>query len=1159
MSEHRPDASDSDPERSAHHAPDGAEIRRDDPDELVLENPAPEWDRFTIEGFLGEGAMGRVYRAVDRRLGRPVALKFLNSDDPQQVQRFQREARAQGQIEHDHVCRVYDVGEVDGRPYIAMQFIEGRTLDEVGAELTLEHRIQVAEQVAWAAQAAHSQGVVHRDLKPGNVMVEISDDGGVHAHVLDFGIARDARGSAMTISGQVVGTPAYMAPEQVQGDPGRVDRRVDVYAIGATLYDLVAGRAPFTGSTRMETLIKVVTDEPLPLRQLDGSVPADLEAIVARCLEKEPARRYESARALALDLRRFLDGEPVSARRVGPVYRFRKYVDRHRALAGVIGAAAVVVLFLVGALLWQGYMARRGAEAAQHFGRELERMSSMLRQAHMLPRHDVAPIEDLIRKRMREIEVTMEERGTSAFGPGSYALGIGYLALGDLDMARERLQAAWDSGHRSPELEGALGQVLGEIYLGEAEAAGRIRNADLRAARQSEIEEQILRPALQHLEADRGGGDERNLHRAALAALLVEQYDLALELARTSYERHPWMYESMRLEAETLVSRGKTLEERGQTDEARRDYSEAGVAYARALEVGRSAAALYWGEAARLIRLFNLDQSEGKLREDLFDRVLAIADAAETVSPLHARTSNLRSQAYWIRGEYELNSGQDPTKSLDEAIRFASIAGELDPGDPRTHINLATIYRFEASYLRRRGDDPRPSLERAIAACRRAIEIDPDSAVAWLNLGTANYLIAAYDISAGRDPLDSLDAAARSYDESIRVRPTFAAHNNSGLVHWQRAEHLKARGEDPRKSLEAAARCFERAVELNPTQAQVHSNRGLILLERAELEAERGGDAAPWVERSLAVLERAVDLNPSLAASHNNLGNAHKMQALALMETGQDPKPSLSRARAAYERAIELDPNLAYQYNNLGYSWALQAEYDALSDGDPYPELREARTQLLRALELDPTLAFAHHNLAVSYRTEARFLVDRGRDPVSALERGRRAARSAIAANPELWDFHMVEGELDLVAVEWALEHGGTVDYFLTEAGRHLADAQRLNSETPALLLRRARSSVLEARWLVMREADPRAAIETGMAAADKGLAVDPTDPEFLVVKGRLHVLAAQISTDETARRKEADRALEVLKSAEGLNPLLSATCSPLIAEALQLRGEYTG
>jgi serine/threonine-protein kinase len=1119
-------------------------------DALIFEDPLPNWKRFQITGFLGEGAMGRVYLAVDRRLGRPVALKFLRSDDPDQVDRFQREARAQGQIEHDHVCRVYDVGEVEGRPYIAMQFIEGRSLGELAPRLSLERKVQIVEQVAAAAQAAHSHGVIHRDLKPGNIMVDVGEDGAVHAYVLDFGIARDTGGPSMTISGQVVGTPAYMAPEQVQGDPGRIDRRADVYAIGATLYDLVAGRAPFTGSTRMETLIQVVSDDPVPLRRLDGSVPADLEAIVSRCLEKEPGRRYESANALALDLRRFLDGEPVTARTIGPLYRFGKLVRRHRALAGVIGAAAAIVLGLVAALLWQGFQARRSAEAAQHFGRELERIDSMLRLVHMLPIHDVAPIEDLVRKRMGDIEETMIAEGRVAFAPGSYALGIGHLALGELDTAREQLQAAWDSGHRSPELEGALGQVLGEIYLREAEISARIRNADLRAARQAEIEEELLEPAMRHLEPDRAPGGRRDLHRAALAALLVQQFDLALDLARSSYERHPWMYESMRLEAEVLVSRAKAFEERGQLEEARRDYVDAGAAYERALEVGRSAVPLYWGEAGRVIRLFNLEQHQGTLREDLFDRVLAITDWAEVVSPSAAQTANLRSQIYMIRGESELNSGLDPTASLEEAIRLATLAGELDPGDSQTHINLGAIYRFEASFLRRRGEDPRSSLERAAESCRRAIDIDPDSVVAWLNLGTANYLMAEYESSSGLDPMASLDEAARDYAESIRVRPTFAAHSNSGLVHWQRAGRQRAMGEDPGISLEAAARCFERAIELNPTQGQVHSNRGLILLERAEHEAERRGDAQPWVDRALAVLARAVDLNPSLAAAHNNLGNAFKMQAEVRIDAGEDPDSSLELAKAAYLQAIELDPSLGYQYNNLGYCWELHGEYDAMLGRDPSQSLTQARSYLQEALQQDPTLAFAHHNVAISYRTEARFLLDSKKDPTVALRRGQGASLAAVAANPELWDLHMVGGELDLMAAEWALEHGGPVEYFLSEAGRHLADAERLNPETPALLLRRARSSVLEAVWMIERRENAGAVLTAGLEAAERGLVIDPTDPEFLVVKGRLHLVEARAAVDSEVRDRAVERALGALRSAEGLNPFFSTVCGPLIAEA---------
>jgi len=171
----------------------------------VFINPVPDWDRYTIVNYLGEGAMGLVYRAVDPSLGRQVAIKFINSDDPDQKNRFQREARAHAQIEHDHVCRVYEVGEVGGRAYIAMQYIamqliDGRSLQDAASDLTLEERVVVMEQVAEAVQAAHSMGVIHRDIKPGNIMVENRDGGGLHAYVLDFGIA-DADGNGRRHTG----------------------------------------------------------------------------------------------------------------------------------------------------------------------------------------------------------------------------------------------------------------------------------------------------------------------------------------------------------------------------------------------------------------------------------------------------------------------------------------------------------------------------------------------------------------------------------------------------------------------------------------------------------------------------------------------------------------------------------------------------------------------------------------------------------------------------------------------------------------------------------------------------------------------------------------------------------------------------------------------
>jgi serine/threonine-protein kinase len=1122
-------------------------------------NPAPNWERFTIVERLGEGAMGRVYRAIDRRLQRTVALKFMRSDDPEQVERFQREARAQARIEHDHVCRIYEVGEVDGRAYIAMQLIEGRSLKDLAPDLGLEQKVRLVEQVARAAQAAHSMGVIHRDLKPGNIMVEQEAGGALHAYVLDFGIAREVEAPGMTMVGSVVGTPAFMAPEQVRGEPGAIDRRADVYAIGATLYHLISGKQPFSGTTRMATMLQVLETDPPPLRQLDSDAPRDLEMIVAQCMEKEPHRRYTSARALADDLRRYLDGEPVAARRAGPFYRLGKRVRKHKTVAAVVAVAVAAVLVLGGALVWQSVENRRRQELAQEFGQELEKIDGMLRQVRMLPLHDVKPVEDLARKRMRKIEQTMESMGDVAFGPGSHALGVGHLGLGELEEARRYLQAAWDSGYRPPELDGALGHVLGEMYLREAETAGRIRNADLRAARLEEVDRELRQPALRHLKNGPAGFEEMTLHHAALAALLEGQFDGAIAAARESYNRHPWLFESMRLEADILVQRGKTAEETGRTEDANADYEAAGEVLGRAIEVGRSDAALYQNETARLIRVFNLESQQGRLREDLLQRALGVADAAETARPGDPRPYNQRSKIYWLRGEYELNHGLDPTGSLNEAVRLASQAAEMAPGSAQAFINQGMIFRLEASYHGRRGEDPRPFLEAAIDACTKALTIDPDSAVAWLNLGTANYLVAEHDLTQGLDPSRSLEAAAQAYDQSSRVRPTFAARSNAGLVHWQRAEYRLRHGEDPRESLEEAARCFAAAIELNPNKGQVHSNRGLILLERAEYEAEMGGDPVPWLERSLAVLQRAVELTPEMAAGFNNLGNAYKLSAVVEMAHGRDPRASLDLAVAAYEQAIEIDPALAYQFNNLGFSWELRAEYEALSGGDPRPALSEARDNLRQALKIEPDMAFAHHNLALCCRTEARYLVDSDRSPAAVLSRGRRHARMATTANPDLYDLRLMEGELDLIAAEWAVEHGGPVEQILDNARRSFEQGAKLNPSAPSLFLDRARSARLLASWLLAQGENPGQVLSEGLNEAERGLALDSADADFLLVKGWLHLLGARAAELEAERRDAAQRAVEALTAAEGLNPLLELTCDPLIAEAQLLHAEGTG
>ena len=305
--------------------------------------PASHAARYRILNLLGQGGMGKVYKAHDLQLNRYVALKFIQAGDPEMQRRFLQEAQAQARVDHEAICRVYEVGNLEGRPYIAMQFIAGRTLKDAASRLTLEQKLQVMRTVAEAVHEAHRTGLIHRDLNPSNIMVEESADGRWKPYITDFGLAKEPASASKTAAGTIAGTPHYMAPEQASGDLRRLDRRADVYSLGATLYELLCGHPPFDGENALEVLGKTLSDDPAPLRRRNPSIAPDLDCITMKCLEKEPNRRYDSARAFAEDLTRYLNGEPILARPQGAAYRAVKFLRRHRVwvAAGTVAAAAV--------------------------------------------------------------------------------------------------------------------------------------------------------------------------------------------------------------------------------------------------------------------------------------------------------------------------------------------------------------------------------------------------------------------------------------------------------------------------------------------------------------------------------------------------------------------------------------------------------------------------------------------------------------------------------------------------------------------------------------------------------------------------------------------------------------------------------------------------
>ncbi len=342
-------APDSPPKQSASD-PNEATVTFQQRDVPSTRNVLRKFGDYELVQEIARGGMGVVFKARQVTLNRIVAVKMILGGQlagPEDVQRFHTEAEAAAQLDHPGIVPIYEVGEKDGQHYFSMGFVDGQSLAKWVAEGPLEPRAaaEMVKTVAEAVHYAHDNGVIHRDLKPGNILVD--RDG--RPRVTDFGLAKlTERGSELTGTGQILGTPSYMPPEQAAGKIDQIGPPVDVYSLGAILYCLLTGRPPFQAASPLETLLQVQNQEPVPPRQLNAGILLDLNTIVLKCLEKDAARRYHSARDVAKELQRFLTGEPIVARPISLVERSWRWCKRRPLIPSVV--AAVVSISIVAGL-----------------------------------------------------------------------------------------------------------------------------------------------------------------------------------------------------------------------------------------------------------------------------------------------------------------------------------------------------------------------------------------------------------------------------------------------------------------------------------------------------------------------------------------------------------------------------------------------------------------------------------------------------------------------------------------------------------------------------------------------------------------------------------------------------------------------------------------
>ena len=950
-----------------------------------------DWPRYRVERLLGSGGMGTVYKAFDPTLGRWVALKFLYRNDATHAERFLREARAQARISHPNVCQVHEVGEAEGRPYIAMQYIDGRSLGELCEELTVEDKVRLIRDVARAIHAAHRTGLIHRDLKPGNILLAREETGEAHPYVVDFGLAMSQDEISLSRTGMISGTPAYISPEQAQGRP--LDRRTDVYSLGVVLYELLAGEPPFTGGNLARVLVRLVQEDPRPLRQAVPTIPEDLETIVAKCLEKDPARRYESARELAEDLDRFLDGEPIRARPSGLLYRAGKRLRKHRALAAV-SLLAILSLMVLGAVsLRAEWRSRERARLAQRFGQRIGSFKASMEYVATQPLHDITPFKRQLEVEMGSIRSEMKEIGSIAEGPGRFALGQGYLSLHQYDPARDQLQRAWRAGERGPEVAEALGLAFGRSYERSLADADRSPSSEARY-RLEEIEHTYRDPALAYLrEALQGSPD------ASFLTGLIAYYEGRYADALAAVHRDPGSPQAVRLEARIYRAQGSDAARAGEYELADRLFARAGEVYGRLLQRFPSDPDLYLEDCERRTRQLLGAIALAGAPEERVRESLAACERTLLVDPGMSDALVLEAAVVWRLAAQQRKRGSDPTARLAEAVQVLERALALDPRNGRVYPELASAHLVQAQWKIEHGLDAGRELDAGIEAASKAVELQPGLASAHSSLGSAHLLLARYQQRQGIDPRPQLLKATESFQRASFLSPrllsaSFGLGNTWNLM----AEAQIARGGDPSGSIGKAVASLERAAGLNPRSSPIYNTLGNAHLTLGEYLLARGEDPRQAFDRAVASYRKALELTPDDSLVYSNLGYTWRSLGEALLSQHQDPRPALAEAGATLERGVRLNPRDADLFLERARVRRIAARWRTRLRQDPGPDLQAAAAELRHAEELNPRQADVFFTQAQIARDRAEAARD-GRDKAAAIREGLERVGKALAIN----------------------------------------------------------------------------------------------------------------------------------------------------------------
>jgi tetratricopeptide (TPR) repeat protein/tRNA A-37 threonylcarbamoyl transferase component Bud32 len=761
---------------------------------------------------ISRGGMSCVYlvERSDGQVQQQAALKVIPHGllSDQVINRFLRERQILTDLNHVNIAQLYDAGVTDkGIPWFVMEYIEGEDIITYASRhnLNLEQRVVLFKQVCEALIYAHSKGVVHRDIKPNNLIV--GQDKVVK--LLDFGIAANAEDESLTMTGSVVGTPGYLSPEQAKGLTHEIDRRSDIFSMGVLLYKLLKGDLPFQADNISEISRLIIHEEPT---LMGHQIPVELHAITFKCLEKKVEDRYSSAKKLLQDLDAYLNGDVVSARKVTAWVRFTKKVKKHPIVSNILMVAVLVGFLGIAYGIYQSVEAFKRVQLTKEYMQVVQDMKGRIERAHLLPLHNVQDVYDQISVEIEQLRTAIEQNDVDDSGFSEFALGMAYENMRNYKKALDYYQQAEAKGWQSPELYSGLGMALTVDWNQRKLKAKAIKAQSERDTFIAKARQESYLPSLKYLEKAQKESNTANFLAAHLA-YTQEKYDEAIEYALAEFEQNPWHYDALRLASEIYLFKFKIIGQEQGYDVSMKYLDLSNEALEQSINIGRSDPYNYTSRCTnasidiQVKRMFKLDDQV----KSAFDKGVEYCEAALALKPdAHSPWASLNI-LYTNRAAHLESQNQSAIDTYQQALEMANKGLAIYPDD-----NNLMGYKIKpliklAEQAIINNNSPIEYYNQALTTVQKALAINPDNGYVWSQLAELQLKQGDYYLEVKGNQklaLTNYQKSKQAYMKNHELSESLEALSNWAEVEYKVAQIYRDQG-----LLVEAVKAFESVID----------------------------------------------------------------------------------------------------------------------------------------------------------------------------------------------------------------------------------------------------------------------------------------------------------------------------------------------------------